>query len=85
MQILSVHPRAHALQQEKLPQGEAHVTQLEKACVQQQRLSTGKELKKLNYTVNHVNTHLPKKENRCVKIKKKLLISVASLVAEHRL
>ena len=22
----------------------------------------------LNYTVNHVNTHLPKKENRCVKM-----------------
>ena len=29
---------------EKLPEAEAHITQLEKARVQQQRLSTGKKI-----------------------------------------
>ena len=50
-QLLSLRPRACALEQEKPPQGEAPTLQpesnpssahLEKACTQQGRLSTGK-------------------------------------------
>ena len=46
-----MHSRAHTLQQEKPPQWEAHTPKLERACAQQQRLSTAwvKNLFKKSY------------------------------------
>ena len=41
----TTHPRAHALQQEKPVQQEAHVPQPEKTCAQQQRIKKLKQVK----------------------------------------